>query len=173
MKDRLNGVLSSDVLATLSRALSANLGAGAQEQGKLKAITSNAHLLPRHMHHNRAEIDGAAGPCGCISCEQMFHHREIRRWVGAGTTAVCPRCDTAAVVGSGAGFVLTPELLHRAHQLLFEGLGLGGQYLQRAQQSEEAHRTAAAPAASVDIRERKTTTDCPNPSPASGLLPSI
>jgi hypothetical protein len=138
MKDRFSAVFPSATFAAVSRACSAALGMGAREQGEPKAVPSNAHLLPQHMHHNRAEIETAAGPCGCISCEQMFPRCEIRRWVGAGTTAVCPRCDTAAVVGSGAGFELTPELLHRAHQLLFEGLGLRGQFLNRTLQEQNA-----------------------------------
>jgi hypothetical protein len=99
-------------------------------------------LLPKHMHHNRAEIqDGEL--CGCISCEQLFPRSEILRWVGAGTTAVCPRCDTAAVVGSGAGFQLTPELLHRAHQLLFEGAGATRLELRKADRSRVEYSTGA------------------------------
>ena len=89
---------------------------------KPKQITVEAYLLPQHTHHNRAEIQ-SGGPCGCVSCKQMFPEGEIRKWVGAGTTALCPRCGAAAVVGSGAGFKLTPELLHRAHQMLFQGTG--------------------------------------------------
>jgi hypothetical protein len=122
MADRANANFSSSMLAALSRAWSTTTKGGASETKKPKPITLGAYLLPKHMHHNRAEIqDGEL--CGCISCEQLFPRNEILRWVGAGTTAVCPRCDTAAVVGSGAGFQLTPELLHRAHQLLFEGAG--------------------------------------------------
>jgi hypothetical protein len=169
MKARSNEVFPSDVFGSLSRAWSAPLGMGAHEQRKPKATASGAHLLPRHMHHNRAEIEGAAGLCGCISCEQMFPQSEIRRWVGAGTTAVCPRCDIAAVVGSGAGFELTPELLHRAHQLLFEGLGLRGQFPSRGSQREEARSTAGAPGASRAVR-KQTTVQPANPATAA-LVP--
>jgi hypothetical protein len=122
MEDRANGISSPGLLATLMRALSTGNRMETRETTKPKPITVDAYLLPRHMHHNRAEIQGSE-LCGCIACEQMFSRGEIRRWVGAGTTAMCPRCDTAAVVGSGAGFELTPQLLKRAHQLLFEGMG--------------------------------------------------
>jgi hypothetical protein len=115
------GIPSSGVLTTLMRTWSATRTV-ARESIKPKSMTVEAYLLPQHMHHNRAEIQ-SGDLCGCISCVQMFPRGEIRRWSGAGTTAVCPRCDTAAVVGEGAGFQLTPELLHRAHQLLFEGKG--------------------------------------------------
>ena len=119
MKDQPTG-FSSGMLAALLRALPAQ--APGRGSNKPKPITVEAYLLPQHMHHNRAEIL-TAELCGCISCEQMFPRGEIRRWVGAETTAVCPRCNTTAVVGSGAGFQLTPELLHRAHLMLFQGTG--------------------------------------------------
>ena len=93
-----------------------------RESLKPKPVTLEAYLLPRHMHHNKAEIQ-AGEVCGCICCAQMFPRSEIRSWVGGGNTAVCPRCGVAAVIGSGAGFILTPELLNRAHQMLFQGKG--------------------------------------------------
>lgn len=122
MEDRGNVNSSSSMLVALLRAWSTSVRKGASETRKPKAITLGAYLLPKHMHHNRAEIQGGE-LCGCLYCEQFFARNEILRWVGEGTTAICPRCDTASVVGSGAGFELTPELLHRAHQMLFEGMG--------------------------------------------------
>jgi hypothetical protein len=169
MKERAKRVSSAGLLADLTRACSAAIGVGAHDP-KPKPIPLDAYRLPRHMHHNRAEIR-EADLCGCISCEQIFQRYEIERWVGAGTTAVCPRCDTAAVVGSGSGFELTPELLHRAHQLLFEGLGLRGSFLHREPQKEKAHR-GGAPSTAGDNSRQKTTTHRPNPSSAPGLVPS-
>jgi hypothetical protein len=122
MEDQGNVNSSSSMLAALLRAWSTTVRKGASETRKPKAITLGAYLLPKHMHHNRAEIQGGE-QCGCLFCEQFFPRSEILRWVGEGATAICPRCDTASVVGSGAGFELTPELLHRAHQMLFEGMG--------------------------------------------------
>jgi hypothetical protein len=122
LEDKAEVNFSSSMLAALMRAWSTTAKRGASESKKPKPVPLDAYLLPKHMHHNRAEIQYGE-LCGCISCEQLFQRSEIFRWVGAGTTAICPRCDTAAVVGSGAGFQLTPELLHRAHQLLFEGAG--------------------------------------------------
>jgi len=122
MDDRANANSSSGALAALLRAWSTTIRKETNESKKPKPITLGAYLLPKHMHHNRTEIQGGE-LCGCIFCQQIFPRSEIRRWVGGGSTAMCPRCDTASVVGSGAGFELTPELLHRAHQLLFEGQG--------------------------------------------------
>jgi hypothetical protein len=119
MKDQVNGI-SSHFLASLMRSAAAE--EPTRDVRKPRPITIEAYLLPQHMHHNRAEIrEGEL--CGCISCEQRFPASEIQSWVAAGNTAVCPRCGTTAVVGSGAGFRLSSELLHRAHLLLFEGKG--------------------------------------------------
>jgi hypothetical protein len=120
MRNQKSGTASSGVLSTLFSAFPAQRAARSSSNLK-RAIP--AYQLPRHMHHNRAEIE-SADLCGCISCERIFQTKEIRMWVAAGATAVCPRCNAAAVVGSGAGFQLTPDLLHRAHLLLFDGLGL-------------------------------------------------
>jgi hypothetical protein len=118
VNDRVSEV-SSGVLASLMRAFPATVAT--RDSRKPKPITVEAYLLPQHIHHNRAEIQSGE-LCGCIFCEQTFPRGAIQRWVSAGTTAVCPCCDAAAVVGSGTGFQLTPELLHRAHVLLFEGM---------------------------------------------------
>jgi hypothetical protein len=119
MKNQVNGI-SSSFLATLM--LSVPAQEPTRDSRKAKPITIEAYLLPQHMHHNRAEIQEGE-LCGCISCEQRFLATEIRSWVAAGNTAICPRCGETAVVGSGAGFQLTSQLLHRAHLLLLEGMG--------------------------------------------------
>ena len=144
MADRTGSNFSSSMLAALLRTWSTTTKSGASVSKKPRPVTLGAYLLPKHTHHNRAEIqDGEL--CGCISCEQLFQRNEILRWVGAGTTAICPRCDTAAVVGSGAGFQLTPELLHRAHQLLFEGAGATRLELRQPGRSGVTYPTAADP----------------------------
>jgi hypothetical protein len=72
----------------------------------------DAYLLLEHTRENRAEL-GRSEMCGCLYCEQLYRPAEIAGWVG--DTAVCPRCRRKAVVGSGAGIVLTRELLRRSH----------------------------------------------------------
>jgi hypothetical protein len=114
MKDQIN-CFGPDLLASVMRSLPARVPS--RDLRKPKSTTIEAYLLPQHMQHNRAEIQ-AGELCACISCEQMFPASEIREWVAGGNTAVCPRCDTVALVGSGTGFPITAELLHRAHLLL-------------------------------------------------------
>jgi hypothetical protein len=78
------------------------------------ASSVDAYLLQAHTQGNRAEIERSE-MCGCVHCEQLYRPGEIAGW--AGETAVCPRCGRMTVVGSGAGFVLTRELLRQSRAL--------------------------------------------------------
>jgi hypothetical protein len=78
----------------------------------------DGYLLLAHTRQNRAEISRSE-VCGCLHCEQLYRPAEIAGW--AGETAVCPRCGQKTVVGSGAGMVLTRELLHRSHAVAAGG----------------------------------------------------
>jgi hypothetical protein len=54
--------------------------------------------------------------CGCFYCRRMFAASEITAWTdtddrGVGQTALCPHCGIDAVIGSGSGHRITPELL--------------------------------------------------------------
>ena len=124
MEDQANGAPGSGMLATLMRAWAAGKTV-ARESIKPKPVTLEAYLLPQHTHHNRAEIERGE-QCGCIQCLQMFPESEIQNWAGGGTTAICPRCGMTAVIGSGTGLKLTPELLQQARRMLFEGRGRRG-----------------------------------------------
>jgi hypothetical protein len=104
--------------------------AGGLAEDRAKALTPmavgqdaglfvDAYLLLAHTRQNRAEISRSE-VCGCLYCEQLYRPAEITGW--AGETAVCPRCGQKTVVGSGAGMVLTRELLHRSHVV-----GVGGE----------------------------------------------
>jgi hypothetical protein len=97
---------------------------GGGPKDRAKALTRaglfvDGYRLLAHTRQNRAEISRSE-VCGCLYCEQIYRPGEIAGW--AGETAVCPRCGQMAVVGSGAGMVLTRELLHRSH-----AVGVGGE----------------------------------------------
>lgn len=61
--------------------------------------------------------------CGCFQCCQNFRPDEIEDWTdevaGTAMTALCPRCGVDSVIGSGAGFALTPEFLREMHKHWF------------------------------------------------------
>lgn len=79
----------------------------------------------RHAMHNEEEL-AQSTQCGCFACGATFAPREITAWIDAGKpwrpaprTALCPRCQMDAVIGSASGFPLTAEMLEemRRHWL--------------------------------------------------------
>jgi hypothetical protein len=52
---------------------------------------------------NRTVIE-TGDTCGCFHCGRTFDRTEIAEWVDADLTALCPHCDTDAVLGEHQGF---------------------------------------------------------------------
>jgi len=65
----------------------------------------------------------ASEQCCCFHCCQTFPPGEIEDWVdevnGLSTTALCPRCGIDSVIGSKAGFALTPKFLQEMQEYWF------------------------------------------------------
>jgi len=74
--------------------------------------------------YHRTEIERSE-LCGCFYCETTFLPSAIERWIdpqgedGGGQTAMCPRCGIDAVIGSGSGHAITPELLAKMRKGYF------------------------------------------------------
>jgi hypothetical protein len=74
----------------------------------------------RHCTRNREEI-ARSELCGCFHCLAIFPLHEVTFYLreaeevgnGEGSTALCPKCLVDTVVGSAAGFPITPKLLRR------------------------------------------------------------
>jgi hypothetical protein len=76
----------------------------------LRFDTEAAH---RHSSHNLSEIE-RGDLAACFYCLSSFPPTAIGDWVSerpSGKTALCPRCGIDSVIGSAAGFPLTPEFL--------------------------------------------------------------
>ena len=72
-----------------------------------EAITAH-----RYSRANRRELE-ASTRCGCFHCLAIFSPDLIADWLeepDGGETAICPRCDTDALIAS-ASVNFTPELL--------------------------------------------------------------
>jgi hypothetical protein len=73
--------------------------------------------------YNRRQI-GDSDSCGCFYCLAIFPPSEIRDWVderaGFDTTPLCPRCGIDSVLGSAAGFPITPEFLEKMKKHWFD-----------------------------------------------------
>jgi hypothetical protein len=84
----------------------------------------NVNLVSAHRHSSghRDEIL-ASELCGCFYCCKTFLPSEIEDWIDEkddiGTTARCPRCGIDSVIGSQAGFALTPEFLREMKRYFF------------------------------------------------------
>ena len=74
----------------------------------------------KHCMANRPEIE-ASDLCGCFYCISIYPPSEIVDWIGdeEDLTADCPRCGLDAVIGSAAGFPITPEFLNRMNEHWF------------------------------------------------------
>lgn len=64
---------------------------------------------------HRAAIQ-AASTCACFFCFKKFPATEIKTWVDANQTALCPHCGIDAVLGAGEGFRIDDRFLRKMHQ---------------------------------------------------------
>ena len=67
---------------------------------------------------NRESIEKSE-KCACFYCGKIFSPSEIEDWADGGRTALCPFCDVDSVIGDGAGYPLTEELLDGLHKYSF------------------------------------------------------
>lgn len=48
---------------------------------------------------------------GCYNCKKIFSVKEIKEYTDQGETALCPHCQTDAVIPDGCGIALTEKNL--------------------------------------------------------------
>ncbi len=81
-------------------------------------------LIRAHTHSSRRDELLASELCGCFYCCQTFPTLEIENWINEGGkgafTAVCPRCEIDAVIGSKSGFPITHRFLRDMHKYWFK-----------------------------------------------------
>ena len=77
------------------------------------------NAIHKHSSTHRAEIE-ASRQCGCFCCRSIFPASEVVDFVDGGQTALCPKCDTDAVIGDASGFNITPELLEDMYKEYFD-----------------------------------------------------
>ncbi len=64
----------------------------------------------KHSSNHKQEISSSES-CGCFYCLQIFAPSEVKDWVDAGGTALCPFCGIDSIIGSASGFPITKEFL--------------------------------------------------------------
>jgi hypothetical protein len=67
-----------------------------------------------HSSKHRQELEGSAR-CGCYFCFRTFAPAEIKTWVDAKQTALCPFCGIDSVLGDAA-CQIGDRFLRRMHQ---------------------------------------------------------
>lgn len=72
----------------------------------------------KHVTRNRDEVT-ASETCGCAYCQITFKPTQIERWTDGGQTALCPACGIDSVIGSAAGYPLTPDFRASMHNHWF------------------------------------------------------
>jgi hypothetical protein len=78
------------------------------------SIYTTAHA---HASQHRAEVLASAR-CACFFCFRTFSTGEIKSWVDANQTALCPHCGIDSVLGDVSGQI-GDSFLRRMHQQYF------------------------------------------------------
>lgn len=71
-----------------------------------------------HASRHRVEIQASAR-CGCYFCFHNFPTTDIRIWVDANQTALCPSCGLDAVIGDASKHRLDGTFLRQMHTQFF------------------------------------------------------
>jgi len=86
-------------------------------------MSFSAETLVKAHHHcanHRRELEASA-ICGCFFCHATFEVTDIREWVDAANTAVCPACGVDSVLGVASGYpVAEPAFLAAMHRRWFQ-----------------------------------------------------
>ena len=84
-------------------------------------ITSDVCATAKtHSSQHRVEIE-ASGRCACFFCFRTFRSTEIKAWIDANQTALCPSCGVDSVIGSASKQRLDDAFLRGMHQHFFAG----------------------------------------------------
>ncbi|MCL2617481.1 MAG: cytoplasmic protein [Defluviitaleaceae bacterium] len=75
-----------------------------------------AHARCTRNRHNLAN----SARCGCFYCLRIFTPREIYDWCDEGETALCPFCETDAVVCETPDWPLNGGVLEEMRRRAFE-----------------------------------------------------
>jgi hypothetical protein len=75
----------------------------------------------KHSSRHRVEIEASA-QCACFFCFRTFASKDIKVWIDAEQTALCPRCGIDSVLGSASHQRLDDAFLRRMHTYFFSSV---------------------------------------------------
>ena len=79
--------------------------------GVEQQLYNSAHT---HASKHRSELE-ASERCACFFCFRTFVSADIKKWVDAGQTALCPHCGIDSVLGN-ASVRIDDKFLRKMHQ---------------------------------------------------------
>ena len=79
----------------------------------------NLELAHEFCSDHRALIERSV-ECGCFYCGRTFNPSDIKEWIDAGQTALCPKCGIDAVLPAFWNLT-TSAFLKRMHDYWFTG----------------------------------------------------
>lgn len=82
--------------------------------------TNAAQCIAAHQHasRHRAEIE-ASTRCACFFCFRKFASTDIKTWIDANQTALCPGCGVDSVLGGASNQRLDDGFLRGMHTHFF------------------------------------------------------
>ena len=84
------------------------------------AKAAAAPLIAAKVHASRHRLAlEASTRCACFFCFRAFATSEIKAWIDADTTALCPGCGVDAVLGNASGPSISDGFLRKMHQHYF------------------------------------------------------
>jgi hypothetical protein len=84
------------------------------------ARVAAAPLIAAKVHASRhRDALEASTRCGCFFCFRAFATSEIKAWIDADTTALCPGCGVDAVLGNASCPSISDGFLRKLHQHYF------------------------------------------------------
>lgn len=85
----------------------------------MKLTTEQIEAAYAHTIRNRAELLKSHNCC-CIDCRHIFPSEEVVDWIDDGQTAMCPYCDTDAVIGDASRYQFTEDFINPLHNEYFD-----------------------------------------------------
>ncbi len=84
------------------------------------ARSAAAPLIAAKVHSSRhRDALEASTRCACFFCFRAFATSEIKAWIDADTTALCPGCGVDAVLGNASCPSISDGFLRKMHQHYF------------------------------------------------------
>lgn len=84
------------------------------------AAVASAPYVAAHTHASKHRVElEASEKCACFFCFRKFATADIKAWIDASQTALCPGCGTDSVLGSASGHSLSDGFLRKMHQHYF------------------------------------------------------